>query len=107
MQVHAGSVFIVMAADDPAFVDASFGIVVSSVAIHNIDEAWRVLRRGGRLLLVDISKCREYQKCLATLGIQAECRSLGWRMWWGGYRPCCCRQASGESTVTAWQATPS
>jgi ubiquinone/menaquinone biosynthesis C-methylase UbiE len=49
----------------------SFDIVVSSMAIHNIrdphervraiDEAVRVLRRGGRLLVVDLGHvCGSY-----------------------------------------------
>lgn len=76
------------------FADASFDVVVSNVAIHNIadrqgrelalNEAWRVLRPGGRLLIADIAKGSEYQEHLASLGIDAERRSLGWRMWWGG-----------------------
>ncbi|MEO5829150.1 MAG: class I SAM-dependent methyltransferase [Rhodanobacter sp.] len=76
------------------FVDASFDLVVSSVAIHNIsdrtgrdraiEEAWRVLRPGGKLLIADIGKTRQYQKLLATLGVTSARRSLGWRMWWGG-----------------------
>lgn len=76
------------------FGDGSFDVIVSNVAIHNIgskagreqaiDEAWRVLRPGGRLLIVDIGKSREYRKRLATLGVDATRRNLGWRMWWGG-----------------------
>jgi cyclopropane fatty-acyl-phospholipid synthase-like methyltransferase len=76
------------------FGDGSFDAIVSNVAIHNIgskvgreqaiDEAWRVLRPGGRLLIADIGKSREYQKRLATLGVDATRRNLGWRMWWGG-----------------------
>ncbi|WP_200946154.1 class I SAM-dependent methyltransferase [Rhodanobacter sp. Root561] len=76
------------------FADASFDLVVSSVAIHNIgdaagrdqaiDEAWRVLRPGGQLLIADISKGGQYRRRLAAKGISAERRSLGWRMWWGG-----------------------
>lgn len=76
------------------FEDASFDAVVSSVAIHNIntqvgrdqaiDEAWRVLRPGGRLLIADISTSRRYQQRLAGLGASMVCRNLGWRMWWGG-----------------------
>ncbi len=76
------------------FADASFDLVVSNVAIHNIgdpagrdraiEEAWRVLRPGGKLLIADIWKSRQYQKRLAALGIRTERRSLGWRMWWGG-----------------------
>ncbi len=76
------------------FADASFDLVVSSVAIHNIsdaagreraiNEAWRVLRPGGRLLIADISNSEQYQKRLAALGADVERRALGWRMWWGG-----------------------
>ncbi|TBV75906.1 class I SAM-dependent methyltransferase [Pseudoxanthomonas winnipegensis] len=76
------------------FADASFDAVVSNVAIHNIatregraqaiDEAWRVLRPGGVLLLADINKTDEYVDRLATHGATATRRSLGWRMWWGG-----------------------
>lgn len=76
------------------FANASFDAVVSNVAIHNIatregraqaiDEAWRVLRPGGVLLLADINKTDDYVARLATHGVTATRRSLGWRMWWGG-----------------------
>jgi len=79
---------------DLPFADASFDVVVSSMAIHNIgsaggrdtaiDEAWRVLRPGGHLLIVDIQHARQYQARLHALGAQAERRGLGWRLWWGG-----------------------
>ncbi len=75
------------------FESDSFDVFVSNVAIHNIsgkegrllaiNEAWRVLRPGGRLLIADISKSREYQQRLAELGVIATRRNLGWRMWWG------------------------
>ena len=75
------------------FESDSFDVIVSNVAIHNIsarqgrqlaiDEAWRVLRPGGRLLIADISKSGEYQQRLAELGVTATRRNLGWRMWWG------------------------
>ena len=73
----------------------SFDIVVSSIAIHNIkgpasreqaiDEAVRVLRAGGRLLIADLWGTRRYQSHLTKLGmLDVARRNLGWRMWWGG-----------------------
>ena len=76
------------------FESSSFDLIVSSVAIHNIsneigrdqaiDEAWRVLRPGGRLLIADISKSRRYRQRLVEFGATVVRRNLGWRMWWGG-----------------------
>lgn len=76
------------------FADASFDLLVSNVAIHNIgdpagrqqaiDEAWRVLRPGGRLLIADIAKVGEYVERLQQLHADVVRRPLGWRMWWGG-----------------------
>ena len=76
------------------FDDDSFDVIVSNVAIHNIsaradrdkaiEEAWRVLRPGGRLLIADISKGRRYRQQLVELGATVAWRNLGWRMWWGG-----------------------
>jgi SAM-dependent methyltransferase len=77
------------------FPDNSFDVVVSSLAIHNIkgvagrrkaiEEAVRVLRPGGQLLIADIWGTRQYQQRLTELGLGAVSRgSLGWRMWWGG-----------------------
>jgi len=74
---------------------ATFDVVVSNVAIHNIkdrigrtaavDEAVRVLRPGGRLLLADLSGTRAYERRLVGLGMaEIGRRGLGWRMWWGG-----------------------
>jgi cyclopropane fatty-acyl-phospholipid synthase-like methyltransferase len=73
----------------------SFDVVVSNVAIHNIkgqasrekaiEEAVRVLRPGGRLMIADIWASNLYRTHLAKLGtIDIARRALGWRMWWSG-----------------------
>ncbi|MEV4345924.1 class I SAM-dependent methyltransferase [Actinoplanes sp. NPDC049596] len=74
------------------FPDASFDVVVSNVVVHNltaaadrdkaIDEAVRVLRPGGRLLIADLRHTKQYQRRLQPLG--ATRRDLGWRQWWSG-----------------------
>ena len=77
------------------FEDESCDIVLSSLAIHNIsdaagrasaiDDAVRVVRRGGRILIVDINATREYETRLRECGMaEVERRSLGPRMWFGG-----------------------
>jgi arsenite methyltransferase len=73
----------------------SFDVVVSNVAFHNvrgrsarekvIEEAVRVLRPGGRLLIADLWATRVYRARLEKLGLRdVTRRSLGWRMWWSG-----------------------
>ena len=77
------------------FEDNIFDVVVSSLAIHNIsgsagrekaiNEAVRVLRPGGRLMIADIRGTRQHEAQLAKLGMSAVARRrLGWRFWWGG-----------------------
>ena len=77
------------------FPDGSFDVVLSSLAIHNlpdagarreaVDEAVRVLKPGGRLLIADIRSGDEYVRRLRQLGLrEAERRDLGWRFWYGG-----------------------
>jgi ubiquinone/menaquinone biosynthesis C-methylase UbiE len=77
------------------FADNSFDLVVSSLAIHNIsgragrekavDEAVRVLRPGGRLMIADIRGTRQHQAQLAQIGMSdVTRRRLGWQFWWGG-----------------------
>jgi ubiquinone/menaquinone biosynthesis C-methylase UbiE len=73
----------------------SFDLVVSSLAIHNIrgdagrdkavDEAVRVLRPGGRLMIADIRGTRRHEAHLVRIGMSdVSRRALGWRFWWGG-----------------------
>lgn len=77
------------------FPDAGFDLVTASLSIHNIksaqgrataiDEAWRVLQPGGRLVILDISKTHEYERRLAELGAaDLTSRDAGWRVWWSG-----------------------
>jgi ubiquinone/menaquinone biosynthesis C-methylase UbiE len=77
------------------FEDNSFDLIVSSLAIHNIrgnagrekavDEAVRVLRPGGRLMIADIRGTRQHEAHLAQIGMSdVSRRALGWRFWWGG-----------------------
>ncbi|MDR3484852.1 MAG: class I SAM-dependent methyltransferase [Bradyrhizobium sp.] len=77
------------------FPDASFDVVTSSLAIHNIrdekgreqalSEIWRVLKPGGTALIADILYTANYRQFLAAQrGTTAERRRLGWRFWYGG-----------------------
>jgi cyclopropane fatty-acyl-phospholipid synthase-like methyltransferase len=77
------------------FPDASFDLVISNVVIHNlktgterdtaIDEAVRVLRPGGRLLIADLRGTRQYRQRLQHLDLaEVTRRDLGWRQWWSG-----------------------
>jgi len=77
------------------FEDDSFDVIVSNLAVHNIkgrvgrekaiEEAVRVLRPGGRLMIADIFATRQYSAHLTKLGMRnVECHGLGWRLWWSG-----------------------
>ncbi len=76
------------------FDDGSFDVVVSSLAIHNVSgaderakalrEAARVLKKGGKLAIVDIRNTRAYAAELEACGLKiTERRSLGVRSWYG------------------------
>lgn len=74
--------------------DASFDVIVSSMAIHNVpdasgraqalDEIARVLKPDGVALIADISRSAEYVAHWQSRGLEVERRSLGWRFWYGG-----------------------
>jgi ubiquinone/menaquinone biosynthesis C-methylase UbiE len=77
------------------FADASFDLVVSSLAVHNIAEAegrrqavregLRVLKPGGTLLFADFQYASDYVATLRSAGaLDAKTRNLGWRFWYGG-----------------------
>ena len=61
------------------FADASFDVVVSSLAIHNIatlsgrtqaiQEIARVVKSGGRIVIIDISCTDEYARVLHEAGV--------------------------------------
>ena len=76
------------------FLDRTFPLIVSSLAIHTLPDApgreqavsemWRVLADGGTLLLVDRLYGADYARVLRNLGAEPSLRSLGWRLWSGG-----------------------
>jgi len=79
---------------DLPFRDATFDLVVSSLAIHNIpgssrraqavSEAYRVLKAGGRMAVADIRHTGTYARVVQGLGAtDVTTRRLGWRFWYG------------------------
>lgn len=60
------------------FGDGEFDVVLSSFAVHNIDDApgrakavgemWRVLKPGGRIVIADMARTAEYAATLRELG---------------------------------------
>jgi arsenite methyltransferase len=77
------------------FADDSFDVVLSSLAIHNIqdsagrkqaiNEAVRVLKPGGKLIIADFRETQRYAERLRELGMaQVSRRVLDWHFWYGG-----------------------
>ena len=92
------------------FSDATFDLVVSSLAIHNIRsngdrrqaicEGYRVLKPGGKIVIADIKATAVYEKALRGLGASnVERRRLGWRFWWGN--PLACTMILSASKASA------
>jgi ubiquinone/menaquinone biosynthesis C-methylase UbiE len=79
---------------DLPYDDDSFHLVTASLAIHNIrsrdkrrqaiSEAIRVLAPGGRILIADIRRTKEYASDLRAAGFTVTAVPLGWRGWWSG-----------------------
>jgi SAM-dependent methyltransferase len=77
VEVHTGD------ARKLPFDDASFNVVLSSNALHNIysaderktavREIARVLKSGGRVLIVDVRHTRRYAATLRDAGLEARC----------------------------------
>ena len=67
--------------------------MTSALAVHNIPtadgrgravaEMARVLKPGGRLVLIDIKHVNDYAAALTDVMTDLECRSLGINYWYG------------------------
>lgn len=76
------------------FPDATFDVVVSNAAVHNLKKAedraqalshiWRVTKPGGRIVIGDIAHTRQYEQVLRDLGAtDVTRRSAGIDGWFG------------------------
>jgi arsenite methyltransferase len=77
------------------FADASFDVITSSLAIHNIRDAQgreqalaemlRVLKADGTIMIADIQHTDQYFRYFSSQPkTTVERRRLGWRFWYGG-----------------------
>ncbi len=70
------------------FPDGSFDAIVSSLCLHNIKdkrgrqqallEGLRVLKSGGKFVIVDIQHAKEYAEFLKAQGVSVECSKLNY-----------------------------
>ena len=98
--------------------DASFDVVCSMTAIHNIGdaegrrkaiaEAWRVLRPGGQVLVFDIRHAKTYLRQLQEAGA-VETRVAGPIVLWGpvGWRFCATKPAASDGPEVSLQGSAS
>lgn len=77
------------------FEDESFDLITSNLAIHNIkdkngrrkalEEAYRVLKENGELIIVDIGKIKEYKSIFEELRLKnITYKNTGYNGWWPG-----------------------
>jgi ubiquinone/menaquinone biosynthesis C-methylase UbiE len=79
---------------DLALAGNSYDLVVSGMGISNlpladdrrtaIDEAVRVTKPGGRILIADVRHTDSYAERLRELGCEVETQPAGWEAWYGG-----------------------
>jgi arsenite methyltransferase len=74
------------------FAPASVDVVTASLSIHNlpdaadrkhaVEQAYRILRPGGRLIIADIKHVDDYGRALKELGADVRVRGAGPSGWW-------------------------
>jgi hypothetical protein len=71
----------------PELVEKGLMLATAFAPVIGSEEAARVLRPGGRVVVVDLGFTRRYARGLEAAGmIDVRRRDAGWRMWfWGPY----------------------
>lgn len=74
------------------FADESVDLVTASFSIHNltdkadrrvaVEQAYRILRPGGRIVIADIRAVKEYAATLRELGAEVSVKNAGFDGWW-------------------------